>query len=513
MSAILNTAPTSPAYNGNDIWVEVGTDLQMASAGQITITFSSTGPSIGETLQIEWLANDITFTVAATTNITATAIPTKGAESLDEYAERVADAFRENYFMTERWDITTSPGGIVQLISRTTGLMVITITENLANTAFSGTDGADIEEENLSSQIEVWLQGAGHWLAKLHGTYDTNTAAVKFNLSELFAVKPHLPNPDHIDPAIFSTWLKGEATDAYAEYYLRYADKYGTPPVPEALVKSDNNYFVIHGAHSADREAATGISFYVDRLHNYRTDDGSTFWKPIGDGQPDWLYIWTKVALYDCNVEWTILWDDGTETVEPYGGTDFDLDASKAYYIRSTPLNFDFTPTNPGAIPWYITFRLFGADSYESDPATLATIRYKAVIETEWERWLLFDNGLGGCEAVLFNGKGKESFSAKREVARRTRTSTFDIDEGEFIQFNAEGQKEYDLNTGWIEPWYAEHLRQLLLGDVWIVDFDNERFIKLICDTDSVVTSENDQQLFALSIKFRTAWVDKASNV
>jgi len=345
----------------------------------------------------------------------------------------------------------------------------------------------------------------------LHAIYDTATAEVEINLSELFPVKPHLPNPAHIDPAIFFSWPRGVATACVMEYYLRIADKYGTPAVPEALVKSASNYFVIHGAHSADREGINVISPNIDVLHNYIRIDGEAWWKPIGDEMPDWIYIWVKVALTACNVEWTVLWDDGTETLEPYGGSDFTLGLHTVNYIRSTPLNFNYTPPSSGAIPWYITFRLKG--NAGAGEVTLAEVKYKAVVETQWERYLLFDNGVGGCEAVLFNGKGKEGFTAKREQARKTRTSDFSIDQGEFITFNPEGQKEFELNTGWIESWYAEHLRQLLMGDVWEIDFDNERFIKLICDTESIVTKESDQQLFALSIKFKPGFAGKASNV
>lgn len=518
MAATLNSAPTSPAYNGNDIWIEVASDLvNTASAATFSILFSSSGPSVGQVLTLTWGGTELALTVAASTNSTATAIPTKGGgESIADYALRVAGALRENGTLSADFRITNPSSGTVLLTSRTNGALDLTAVENLDGTAVTVTDGTDPNTEtNLAAQVEVWKAGADfssdERITTLHATYDAATGTTALNLSELFPVKPHLPNAAHIDPGIFSTWLKGTATDAWAEYYLRIADKYGSPAVPEALLKSDDNYFVIHGARSADRDGGTSFGVYVDKLHNYRTLDGSTFWKPIGDEQPDWLYIWTKSALTGCNVEWDIEWDDGSTNTETYSGTAFSLDIHKVYYIRTTPLNFNFTPPSAGALPWHITFRLKGDGG--SGEATIAEVKYKAVIGTSWERWLLFDNGLGGCESALFNGKAKEGFSVKRETARMTRTADFSIAEGELLAFNAEGQKEYELNTGWIPKWYAEHLRQLLMGDVWMVDFDNERFIKLICETDSVTTSETDQQLFSISAKFRTAWSEKATNI
>lgn len=519
MAVILSIEPSPVSLNGDDNWIKLETDLvNTAAQGYINIVSQTPGePAIGEVLTIEWAGKSQTFTVAATTNSTATAIPVRNVgETMDEYAERMAEVFHENGTISEDFNITVHSVGRVTLKAKTAGILDITVTENLTSTEFTTVDGTDPNTEaNLAAQVQIWkpsgfLSLPDELITTLHATYNTTSADTDINLVDIFPVKPHLPNPAHIDPGIFLSWLRGIATDCYCEYYLRFADKYGTPAVPEALIKSDNNYFSINGAHSADKEDSN-TAIYVDVLHNYRRVDGGSFWKPLGDGQPDWVYIWSKFDLVNCNVEWTIIWDDGSITVEPYGGTPFTLSTNKAYYIRSSPLNFDFTPTTPGAIPWYITFRLFG--TIEGGEQDLAIVKYKAAIETEWERWLLFDNGVGGCESVLFNGKGKEGFVSKREIARRSRATTFDIDQGEFIKLNPEGQQVLDLNTGWIEKWYADHLRQLLMGDVWMVDAPNKRFIKLICDTDSIEISTNDQQLHALSVKFKTSWVDKASNI
>ena len=515
MAATLTDPPASPALNGNDNWITVSSDLQTSAVGYVDIIFTSSGPSVSETLTLSWSGKIILFTVAAFTNSTATAIPTKGAETLDEYAARVGAAFRENYLISQDWLVTVHTGGRVRITSKTVGVLTLTCVETMTGTAVTVTEGTYNTVTNLAAEVEIWKAGADFntdaLITTVHATYDANTADTKINLSEIFPVKPSLPNPLHIrGPLVFFTWLKGIATDCFLKYYFRIADKYGTPAVPEALLQSDN-YHVLHGAYSADREPQSGFSFQLDKLHNYRRADGGVFYKPLADGMPDWLYIWVKVPLTACNVEWTVLWDDGTETVEPYGGTDFTLAENTAHYLRSTPLSFGFTPPSAGLIPWYITFRLKGDAG--SGEQTLAEVKYRVKIDVDWQRYLLFDNGLGGCESVLFYGKPKDSYTSSRETARRVRTPDFSVSEGEYIQFNAEGQKEFELNTGWIEPFYVDHLRQLLLGYVWEIDYDNKRFLKLICDTESIQTNEGDQQLFSLSIKFKPAWMDKASNV
>lgn len=512
MAASIASSPDSPAYNQDDIYVTIETDLQTEAAGNVEIVLSATGPSIGEEFLLEWGGNSITFTVAAATNSQATAWPTKGGETLDEYAERVGEAFRENYLLTQHWDVSVT-GSTVEITLKVSGAMDITVTENLTNVAVTVVDGIDNAEPNLSALVELWQKGAtfteDQRITTLQATY-SSIGQININLRELLPVNPSLPNTAHIGlPIIFSSWLRGVASNAYCPYYLRVADKYGDPPIPEALVKSDT-YIALEGSTSADMEPGIPLNFYVKILHNYRRADGGTFYKPIAEGQPDWLYVLTLTEITGCNVEFEVQWDNGDTTTETYSGTPFTMEANKVYYIRSTPMTFNFTAPAVGALPWYITFRLFGDG--DGGPVTIAEVNYKAVFSGDWEQYLLFANGRGGCESVLMAGKATTGISATREVSRQARSIDFTLADGEIVSSFAEAQKEYSLNTGWIPRWYADHLRQLLLGDIWLIDKPNKRFIKMLCTSESVATKD-DEMLHSLSIKLKSAWVDQAALV
>lgn len=509
MAATISTPPPDLAYNADDIWVEFSSDLQTAAPGYIDLIFSSTGPTIGQTLQIEWGGNQLLFTVAATTNDTATAIPTKsGGETLDEYALRVGLAFRENYLISQNWLVTVHTDERVRLTLQESGAMDITVTNGLSNVVETVVDGVDNTVESLSAMVEVWTEGddfnTDEKVVTLQATYSSE-AQVNINLREIFPVEPHLPNAAHIAPTLFLSWPRGIASDCYIGYYLRYADKYGAIPVPNALLKSDS-YFVLNGSTPADMQTVTDPSPSLKVLHNYRRADGEAFWKPIGDEQPDWIYVWIKEALTGVNVSFTVLWDTGVETDHPYGGSSFSLSANKAYYIRSTPLNFDFTPPSAGALPWYITFEL------KTTETTLATVKYKAMPSNDWERCLLFDNGRGGCEVAHFRGKTMDSAPTSRSTARVTRTTDFAPAAGELLSISAEMQRGLEMNTGWIPRWYAHHLRQLLLGDIWLIDIDNKRFLKMLCESESIDTKD-DESLYNISLKLKFAWMDQAAAI
>jgi hypothetical protein len=87
------------------------------------------------------------------------------------------------------------------------------------------------------------------------------------------------------------------------------------------------------------------------------------------------------------------------------------------------------------------------------------------------------------------------------------------LKEGELFSTGAEGQKIWELNTGWHERYYIEHIQQLLLGQCWYIDKANKRFAALVCGTSDITTSEDDQDLFSLSVQFKAAWIDTAINL
>lgn len=521
MAASINQAPDAIGYNGNDKYVKVSSDLQTAAAGYVDLIFSAGGPAIAETFELNWGGNSITFTVAATTNITATAIPTKGAESLDAYAIRVGEAFRENYLVLEHWVVTAHAGARVRLTSKIVGLLDIDATETMSNTAMTVVDGVTNTVDNLAAHLEIWSKGSSFSLderiAVLHSPYDAAMGQTEFNIKDLFPVKPALPSESSIGFTLSLSWKRGTAAAAIVEYYLRVADKYGAPIVPEALVKPVDTYIMLHGARPEDHDNVNTLGAILP-LHGYRLPDGQ-FKKPVTDVQPDWFYFFAPTAITGAKVEFEITWDDGTITTEIPTSTPFSFGAKTANWIRSTPYNLStLIPPADGVLPWYYTFRLIGDAG--SGELTLAEVYYVIKPCTDWDVYLLMDNGLGGCESVLFRGKSSFGMDASRDTARRARSSGLSLVEGvnemlqqgEIFNFNPEGQKVFELSSGWHDLYYIKHLRQLLLGDVWMIDTVQKRFLKLTVEASNLTTHEDDVELYAINLKVKTAWIDRAQN-
>ena len=514
MAATLDTAPTSPELNGNDNWVILETDLVVPDPAYIELTFSSTGPVAAEEIDITFDGITITFTVAAATNSTATAIPTKGGgESLSDYAERVAGALRENGQITEAFQVTNT-GAVVRLEALTgSAISDLAVAGTLTNTVIDDDAGASpYAEDNLAAMIQIWIAGATSnddtRLVTLHATYDPSTAQAAFNLRNLFPVQATLPPESAIPPVVSVEWPHGKATGAWVEYYLRYADKYGTPAVPEALVKTPANYIAIHGAHASDAVVPGALGF-VRLLHRYKGADGVEFRKPVVEDMPDYVYIYITSELTGCYVEREATWDTGDTTIIDSSDEDFVLEKS-VYWFLSGHFPDNFTPPNPDAAITQFTWRLKG-DGGLGD-ATQAEVKYIVQPCTEWDRFLIFDNGLGGCEVALFRGKAEIGYKASRSQARRQRASDHSPALGDLFTFNQEGTVTFQLRTGYQTRYYIAHLQQLLLGDVWLLDTDNERFVRLVCETDSVEVYKDDSDLYFLQATFSAAWIDQAKN-
>lgn len=521
MSANQIGFPPDRAYNGDDKFISYASNLvDFDPIARISLDISSTGPSVGQILTIEWGGNTVVFTVAATINATATAWPVKsGLETLADYALRVAEAIRQNGIITEAWEVltlgTVGADERIQLVYRDRVVLDVTVTENLTNVAPTVTDGTDpFLEPNLSCHVQVWKRVAtaddDTLLGSLQSPYDANSGITEFNLKDYFELGPTLPSTSSINPGIISSWPHGTAFSSFLEYYTRANDKFGTPAVPLALIKSDDNYFMLHGSRSADHDNVDQAGF-LDPLHRYRRRDGGVFRKPINEYMPDYVYFWALADLVDCNVEFVITWSDGTDSSHPSTLSDFDLGINQIHWVKSSPSSFQYTPPSAGAFPEYILFKFVG------DPGTgiqtLLEVKYTVKITADWGKWILFDNGLGGCETALFYGKTKHGMNANRETSRRQRTGEWNVADGEAFSVGAEGQRTLEMNTGWIEKYYAEHLQQLLLGSCWLIDRQHKRFIRLICETTSVVTSKDDDQLLSLDVSFKLAFFDTAFNL
>lgn len=519
MSATLDTAPPARAFADQPIWIQVSTDLMTGAAAYFEITISNGGPTTGQALTLTWPGGSITYTAGASIAPDGLTWPTQGGgESLTAYTTRIAEFLRhrEDVAAVFRVSIVNAAGGVIRLTRSAVEAFDLSVSETMSNVAVTATDGTAHPPDNLRAYVEVWTDtGSFNTETRLlaqHSPYDA-AAETALDLAPAFShLAPHLPDENTIAPASPSSLSRGVATGHFEKYFLRLADKFGTPAVAEALDKNAGSYLAFLGARATDAET----SAIGPLCHAYVRRDGATFVKPVGEYQPDWLYFILPAAGV-ADVEVALTWSDGTEsTYLPFGTADTGWDADKVYWIpcgyRQLKLH-TVTPSGSTDDDAYIV--AYQVRLPDQEEAWEITADFRLECDTPWEHYLLFSNGVAGMETVALRGKATGGFEATAETFRLPRLPDHTAQRGDLGVFNAAGRPQWTFSTGWFDdPYYVEHLRQVLLAQAWLVDRHNEKFYKVLVDAKTIDQVTNDDEtLFALEFTVKAGWLDAAVNV
>lgn len=517
----ITTPPPDRAFSGNEIYLEVQTDLITGTRAAFEFDLSAGGPADTETLELVWPGGGITYTAAAAPGAAATDWPLQGGgESVEDYTTRIADFLRSSQVVGALFDVvlTDAASGLITLQAKALEVFDLDFTNGFSGVVVAATDGtAAASEPNLSALAQVWSDtgdfNTDALLNTQHSPYRTDTAGTWFDLSAAFAgLRPHLPNRLTINPTVFIALIHEEVTTNWTRYYLRTADKYGVPPVADALVRSEESYVAILGAASADSLHDVDAPL----RHAYRRRDKEKFYKPASDFQPDWMYWVCPDEVTGVYGTVLITWSDGTQsTYNPFGTTLITVVPGQMYYFgcgyRQLKLQTRTPPggTDPTA---YIAAWQFAVTT-GSLMLGVHSVDYLLTC-SPWERYLLISNGVGGCESVLVHGKTQQGSTSEVEEYNSPRYPGKASTEGDFSVFAASSRDTYTFNTGWYsDPYYLEHLRQLPLADTWLIDTDQKRFLKLIIETKEIITRSDDETLFALEFKAKAGWMNAAANV
>lgn len=545
MAATLDTAPSPRALSKQPIWIALSTDATVSAAASVVITITNTGPTAAQTFQITWGGNDLTFTV--TDPLTADALDWPlhdGVETLTAYTDRVADRLRAHETLHDYFSIARSGAGVITLTQRTLEVVDITVTEGMTDVSAVITDVTAVTtEDNLRALVEVWTDtgnlATSEKLISLHSPYQLPEGETEIDISAAFsALTAHLPTESTIQIGLSLALPNGAATDAFQKYFLRYADKYGTPAVAETLTKSDS-YIAILGSLAGDSlhpvTAGAGEP-YIRHNYSRRAEaydffleaDSNILRRPMALTQPDWVYVLfyegavglpaVTGSTVDVYVECLLYWSDGTQsTYQPYDTDPTTLDLDKIYWIISGYKQLKINTVTPSGGT--------AADAYvvaydwilkrDSDDLALTSASYRVEVAPGWDYFLLFSNGIGGCETAPFRGKGIERYKTTAEKYRSPRDSNWEVSTHETKLYLNEGQREWELNSGWTPDGdWIEHLRQLCLSDaVWLVDVENERFLAVTVETRDIEVRRDDETIYNLPITVRASWVDVDANV
>lgn len=511
MAATLITAPTSPKLSGDPNFITIQTDLiDNTGNAYVDLGFADISNVQNQSFTLNWSSYSIIMLCRDVPDNSGDEFPSYlGGDGIVDYIASLEEIFLRNETIANDFDVIVASDHI-RLKYKLLSQLTITVTDNdVANLTASIHDNtSDPAPANLHALVKVFDSNY-NLLLSLHSPYDIETSQTVFDLRAAFNLKPHLPDTSSIQPALFG-YLEGLASNAYLSYFFRYADKYGVPSLAEAMIKS-GYYLAVHGASSGDTLDTFGNTVDIGYLcHNYHREDGAVFEKEVSEEQPDWVYILVKTSSINCYVSCKLYWSDGSES-NKYIALVGDLDKNKIYYFPSgyTQLKLDDVSGPSGEQIIAYDFGVYAGEHAD----TVAEVKYLVDCACHpWNLYLLLSNGMGGCESVRLKGKLKKSYAVERDNFQVTKWQGWDVSDGEVSIINAQAVHVYEASTGWMGLYQVQHLRQLLLGDIWIIDTVNNRFVKMVIDTKSFEIEEDDQELYALTFTFKSSYLDTNYN-
>lgn len=507
MPASVITAPPNIGMSKTPFHTVIGTDQVGLNYSFFTMTITLPGASAGQVVSFTFATTTISFTMATTPDNSGTQLPTWTSGSLSDYIDTLITHFNYNEIILDNFNLVNSGGTSLVLALKQPGVVAISATETMSNTTVVATNSTTpVFPVGLSAILKIYRQNVPSGetsLVSLNVPFDINTASATFDLHRCFALEPHLPST-----ASMSILATNIATKAFNRYYFRYGERKGVPAVAGKMTKGFE-YSVIYGGKAGVNFGQYPSTSAIFSCHNYRKSDYFALTKPVTKEQPDWLYFFVRITaspgyLYYYRV--IVTWSDGSSTTHDLAPLIF-IDRTM-YWISS-----GYTQLGLGALtPPSVGAEIISYACYIKESGTATTyLLGQFYVECEcnpWDTYLLMDNGVGGLETVWCQGKKKTIYSAERQTARRVKWTDFDKSIGDMIPIESEGQTILEMNTGFHDQEYIQHLRQLLLGELWIVDNVNSVFIKCAIDTKSLEIIEDDQDLFSLNFTLKIASYD-----
>jgi hypothetical protein len=489
---IVNPLPVS--LSKDPILATIGTDYVSPVYAKAVLVF--TGVANQNSFTIAWGSRSETIVFKTVADIGGSNELVTPSNGFDEtYLNYVLAVLQSNDRLSQDFRIQVTPTGAnmrIEFRAWSFDPLTITVTTSpdpLSTVTKTITNSTGpYTKPNLSALLTVNDSGTGKEALRLTQPYQifplstTEKGNSVFDIKAAFNLKPHLPQDFIIERDI--------ASAAFSSYFIRYADRYGAIPIAEAMKKTDNFYAVYGSKNETDTWSPNTEGYHICHAPVAAT---------ITTHQAAWVYLFTPSVIDSSEnfVYVNLHLNNGTSN-EYLLDTPFSLLPNTLYFFRA---DYDFLQVetfctalsiNPKNVIGY-DFRLKNATGVTKASRAFTLQRQNDCNAIQ----LAFDNGTGGIDTVTMHPR----YVRKIDVER----STLQLEGSNVERINkAEAKKIWELKTDLVTQEYAERLAQMLMGDVWIIDKEHNKFIRLIADTKSLEIKPTRGKV-QLSISFKSA--------
>lgn len=345
---------------------------------------------------------------------------------------------------------------------------------------------------NLSLYCEVWEYNKENdtesILVTLQVPYNPYTKEAVVDIHSIQELKSHLP---------VLTDKEGRAADVYSFLFIKFADQFGTPVVPETLEVDNRNeayYSIINGSALQSIGNQGGFA-----LHAYKNTQGKFFAKQVTTEQPDWLYFWLAGdGLRDVSIGISLFYEDGTSDLN-HSVEVIQFEGKAVHWISTSYKDrIESITTAKKVIAYQFTLSQFLSGGFY----ILAHQKYVLDQCSDKDFFIAYDNGLGGIESLRLRGDTTHDVDVVNDIFNKVQYGKIDQKNGHLSTFNNNFQESINTNTGYYDEDYIYHIAQIIGSECWLINGDE--FVSIYCTSKSAKgIKNNDVDLLSLPLSFK----------
>ncbi|MBW6475234.1 MAG: hypothetical protein K0B14_19055, partial [Anaerolineaceae bacterium] len=496
------------SLSGDPVHFRFLSDSSIESVGvpaSLTLVFGSTGRD-GEALTISWGIDSVSLVFRDEPDDSGFELSSGAIEPLlSKWTELVAREMASNYLINRYYSVS-SLGGSVTFTARQTGNEYSLRHEatGIDGIWFSSIAGSDsILRPFFKVGVQVVLGAAenSQILGEEYLPVDV-AGSVTFDLHDFFSDSPS------------TTFSFPEAADnlgiihpeSCREYYVRYFEQYGTPPIPRKI-NTAGPFYVLNGALSTVQEG------------RYRRE-GSDFWSKL------------------CYNQYFLTWQPKVKTVDRYqveklfylvrDEYPFIVMRVETYFVGGISTNpvpkcLIETPVKMGVYEFICSLSVLQLDGWDTEfidyyevwieddqVNRISEIRrfYVNQDEIPFVRYFLFRNSIGGWDTLRTSGKFSPIFEYERSTAIRIPGLEMTDQDHRLIQTGVAEEKTYSASTGWLTREQMDWIRDFCLsGEIYEVQGQN--LIPVVLTSKTARQAKDGENLWFLDFEYTRSVTDE----
>ena len=413
MALTLTTSPPSLVYARNAIWYQMHTDQYITAGSKpyMLMTLNSNGPQLGDTFTLTIDNTPIVLTFIGNVlpsnpfELHANYTP----DPMNTYATQLLAELQACHLLSAYFDMAIDSSSASQAVIRFTSRSGEEFTRSLTitNGSSSYTAGtADSYAANYKLLGELWMESAfaaGDYrkIDTLEQVPDQNQDAF-FNLMRQVEAELRHPLPEYLSS---SAKLRA-CTAGHARFYIKYADKSGSP-VTQSAWSYENNIHVAYLA-GVPIDELPAADFLADRQGKALSRLGNTL--SVTPDQLQYLWFFNHTASGTPQIECTVWFTDGSSAAYSPTITIDSLALHQMGYLSCGYTQLDIGAADPNKTVRKYSVRVKDSSgNYYTEAVTF-------ILDWDYKedfRQFLLPNGYGGYDTLAAIGAVSASLSRK----------------------------------------------------------------------------------------------------